>query len=209
MSSAGRPDPADVASSDLAFQHLAIVVDDMRWLIATCFHSSAGDRSRKTARNACPKTSGGVEAFKFRDPKATPWSFWPFPRERRRIAARRGATPFLGIDRSAISVADTAASIAFYESLGLRVAARSLNHWAGASPARWLGRQSSKSPRSRRLERRRISNCCATCERGPPAGRSRRRRHRGDAPRFRFLVPTAEVRGADPDGHRYEIVAPR
>ncbi len=40
---------------------------------------------------------------------------------------RASGNLFLGIDHSAISVADSAASIAFYEGLGLRVAARSLN----------------------------------------------------------------------------------
>ena len=41
--------------------------------------------------------------------------------------ARSTGNLFLGIDHSAISVADSAASIAFYEGLGLQVAARSLN----------------------------------------------------------------------------------
>jgi catechol 2,3-dioxygenase-like lactoylglutathione lyase family enzyme len=56
-----------------------------------------------------PASSGGVTAFKFRSPEGHPLEL---------ISAAAGETP--RIDHSAISVADTAESVAFYAGLGLR-----------------------------------------------------------------------------------------
>ena len=76
-----------------------------------------------------PAWSGGVAAFKFRDPDGHPLEFLHFPPDKAPPAWRgaAGAGPCLGIDHSAIVVADAARSIAHYEGLGLRVAARTLN----------------------------------------------------------------------------------
>jgi catechol 2,3-dioxygenase-like lactoylglutathione lyase family enzyme len=79
-----------------------------------------------------PASSGGVTAFKFRDPECHPLEFLTFP---------AGAVPpiwqknpadvvFQGIDHSAISVSDTERSITFYENLGFAVADRSSNRGA-------------------------------------------------------------------------------
>jgi catechol 2,3-dioxygenase-like lactoylglutathione lyase family enzyme len=51
--------------------------------------------------------------------------------------ARSKSGLFLGIDHSAISVSDSARSVAFYEALGLRTASRSLN--SGCEQARLDG----------------------------------------------------------------------
>lgn len=82
-------------------------------------------------RLRCPLT-GGVRAFKFRDPDGHPLELLQFPdskmssawRDRRRLSGQIG----LGIDHSAISVADAEASAAFYQALGLGVGSRSLNY---------------------------------------------------------------------------------
>jgi catechol 2,3-dioxygenase-like lactoylglutathione lyase family enzyme len=76
-----------------------------------------------------PSSSGGVTAFKFRDPDGHPLELLAFPDGRMPAHWRRRDTGglFLGIDHSAMSVSDTAASIAFYGGLGLRVVARSVN----------------------------------------------------------------------------------
>jgi catechol 2,3-dioxygenase-like lactoylglutathione lyase family enzyme len=77
---------------------------------------------------ALPAASGGVAAFKFRDPEGHPLEL---------IAFSPGAIPplwqttsqdvCLGIDHSAVSVSSTASSLDFYESLGLHRGGGSLN----------------------------------------------------------------------------------
>jgi catechol 2,3-dioxygenase-like lactoylglutathione lyase family enzyme len=107
--------PSDCTAADLIFQHFAVVTSSMR---------EAYDRVRASSpivisRNGpvrLPARSGGVTAFKFRDPDGHPLELIEFPRPQ---------PP--GIDHSAISVADTDRSIAFYEALGLRAASRQIN----------------------------------------------------------------------------------
>ena len=77
-----------------------------------------------------PKTSGGVTAFKFRDPEGHPLELLSFPSDGtpkhwQRINAN---SPFLGIDHSAISVSDSGCSVAFYASLGMSISNTSTNH---------------------------------------------------------------------------------
>ncbi|GJD62508.1 VOC family protein [Methylobacterium frigidaeris] len=126
---AGRPYPGDVPGFSPLFQHCAIIVSDME---AAHARLSAHPGWRPISTNGpvrLPASSGGVTAFKFRDPEGHPLEFLAFPPESMPETWRRpGATdPCLGLDHSAISVAETARSAAFYESLGLRVASRSLN----------------------------------------------------------------------------------
>lgn len=85
---------------------------------------------RKPPRGArLPESSGGVTAFKFRDPDGHPLELAAFPDGK--VPSRWGAQPdaelCLGIDHSAICVSDSERSIAFYEGLGLRISVRSLN----------------------------------------------------------------------------------
>jgi catechol 2,3-dioxygenase-like lactoylglutathione lyase family enzyme len=114
--------PPHVPGWSPLFQHFAIVVDDidaaMRALDATTGWSPISTAGPETL----PANTGGVTAFKFRDPVGHPLELLSIPDEK---SPARG--PFLRIDHSAISVADIARSIAFYEALGFRVANRSLN----------------------------------------------------------------------------------
>ncbi|TXN64832.1 VOC family protein [Methylobacterium sp. WL30] len=85
-----------------------------------------------------PKTSGGVTAYKFRDPDGHPLELIAFPGGP--AAERWQAAPglFLGIDHSAITVTRLEAALAFHAALlGFRVAQRGLN--AGEAQARLDG----------------------------------------------------------------------
>jgi catechol 2,3-dioxygenase-like lactoylglutathione lyase family enzyme len=124
----GRPYPDDVPGWSPLFQHIAIVVSDMAAAharLAAC----PGWRPISTAGPVrLPAASGGVTAFKFRDPEGHPLEFLAFPAGGVPEAWRRaGPDPCLGIDHSAVSVTDTAASLAFYAGLGFTVASRSTN----------------------------------------------------------------------------------
>ena len=72
-----------------------------------------------------PNRAGGVTAVKFRDPDGHPLELLQFP-----DGAARGwpGSGLLGIDHSAVSVADVARSLRFYEAQGLSPGATSLNH---------------------------------------------------------------------------------
>jgi catechol 2,3-dioxygenase-like lactoylglutathione lyase family enzyme len=121
--------PLGSAVTDPLFQHLAIVVADMS-AAYTCLSAQGGWLPISTAGpEQLPASSGGVMAFKFRDPDGHPLELLGFPPERTPAAwqGRRGGDLFLGIDHSAITVADTERSIAFYQRLDLSVAGRSLN----------------------------------------------------------------------------------
>jgi catechol 2,3-dioxygenase-like lactoylglutathione lyase family enzyme len=76
-----------------------------------------------------PESSGGVTAFKFRDPDGHPLELLAFPAGNTppRWQEPRHREIFLGIDHSAICVTDTAVSRVFYEHLGFKVSARSQN----------------------------------------------------------------------------------
>jgi len=133
----GAAYPAGSRSSDLWFQHLAIVVADM----AAAFRQvsalgpdaiSAGGPVRLSPRN------GGVAAFKFRDPDGHPLELIHFPPGQGRATWHNGRPgPFLGIDHSALSVSGTARSLRFYRRLGFRPASRTWNH--GPAQARLDG----------------------------------------------------------------------
>ena len=125
----GRSIPTEATSFDLAFQHLAIVVIDIREayrrLCATAgWHAISVDGPQQL-----PESSGGVTAFKFRDPDGHPLELLAFPSGR--MPAHWLKAPAngycIGIDHSAVSVSDVAASIAFYQALGLAVGSRAFN----------------------------------------------------------------------------------
>jgi catechol 2,3-dioxygenase-like lactoylglutathione lyase family enzyme len=130
----GRPVPADSKSNDGWFQHLAIVVSDMG-------AASARLEARKvqqisTAPQTLPEwneSAAGIKAFYFRDPDEHPLELIFFPPgkgdRRWQEPAAQGAGPFLGIDHTAIAVADTERSLNFYHGLlGFRVVGESLNY---------------------------------------------------------------------------------
>jgi catechol 2,3-dioxygenase-like lactoylglutathione lyase family enzyme len=107
--------PTDRRSNDLWFQHCALVTDD----IAAAHAHLAGFAATPISRQGPQQLPGGIIAFKFRDPDGHPLELIQFPAPPPRTQG--------GIDHSAISVSDTARSIAFYESLGLRLQARQVN----------------------------------------------------------------------------------
>ncbi|WP_294533901.1 VOC family protein [uncultured Rhodoblastus sp.] len=124
----GKSYPADSASPDRWFQHFAIVVSDMDKAYARLQRvgftpiSSGGPVT-------LPPANGFVRAFKFRDPDGHPLELLYFPSgQGRRVWAEGGDRVFLGIDHSAIGVADTERSEAFYEKLlGMGVAYKAVN----------------------------------------------------------------------------------
>jgi catechol 2,3-dioxygenase-like lactoylglutathione lyase family enzyme len=127
--SPGAPYPEDATSSEILFQHFAIVAADMDAAFGR-LSKAAGWRAISSAGpQRLPASSGGVTAFKFRDPEGHPLELLSFPNGEAPPRWRTAALgePCLGIDHSAISVGDAERSIAFYEALGLAIAARSLN----------------------------------------------------------------------------------
>ena len=115
--SAGRPYPPGSTSTDLWFQHLAIVVTDMGHAYQRVM---ANRRFRPISRDGpvrLPETSGGVMAFKFRDHDGHPLELLAFP-ERDVPGPWRGSNgPFLGVDHTAIAVSDPARSVRFFTSV--------------------------------------------------------------------------------------------
>lgn len=126
---AGRPYPGDVPGYSPLFQHCAIIVADMAAAHARLTGHPGWHPISTDGPVRLPASSGGVTAFKFRDPEGHPLEFLAFPADAVPEAWRwsDARDVCLGLDHSAISVAETARSVAFYESLGLRVASRSLN----------------------------------------------------------------------------------
>jgi catechol 2,3-dioxygenase-like lactoylglutathione lyase family enzyme len=127
---AGRPYPPDSTSTDLWFQHLAIVVNDM-----TCAYQRVMDnrRFRPISRQGpvrLPDSSGGVTAFKFRDHDGHPLELLAFPEGRvpGEWLTANGAGSFLGVDHTAIAISDTAISAGFFGSVfGFSTGTRSEN----------------------------------------------------------------------------------
>jgi len=125
----GAPYPRQSSSSDLVFQHLAIVVADMPRAFQRLSTVAGWMPISRDGPQRLPVSSGGVTAFKFRDPEGHPIELLAFPEGG---GSNWPAVPSdeicLGIDHSAISISESAASIAFYENIGLTVTTRSFNH---------------------------------------------------------------------------------
>ena len=119
----GVPYPTDTTAADTIFQHLALVTSDAEaaWERATLAGATPISRDGPVA---LPASSGGVTAIKFRDPDGHPLELLQFPAGTNPVWLGAG---MLGIDHSAIAVADTAASLAFYDAHGLGEGTRTLN----------------------------------------------------------------------------------
>jgi len=197
---AGRPYPRGSRSSDLWFQHLAIVASDMDAAYdRLCRHPGWRPISRQGPQ-LLPPSSGGVRAFKFRDPDGHPLELLWLPQGRG-----------IGIDHSALAVSSTRASLGFYRSLGLHVRTRSLNHGAAQSRLDAL-----------RAARVRVTALRAASTAGPgvellayrPPGRSRRSSVLDLSTDWMTLEAVARGPGRlrkprllrDPDGHRLLIM---
>jgi catechol 2,3-dioxygenase-like lactoylglutathione lyase family enzyme len=125
---AGKPYPCDIAGWNPLFQHIAIVVADMATAYARLSAVQGWSAISTDGPQVLPPSSGGVRAFKFRDPDGHPLELIDFIRGSVPVEwQQKSGTGCLGIDHSAISVSDSAASIAFYRRLGLHRVAGSLN----------------------------------------------------------------------------------
>lgn len=127
----GRPAPADSKSNDRWFQHAAIIVSDMdrayAWLRRhNVEHASPGPQ----VLPAWNPNAGGIAAFYFRDPDGNHLEVLYFPPGKGDPKWQRaGDRLFLGIDHTAIVIADTDASLRFYrDTLGFSVAGASENY---------------------------------------------------------------------------------
>jgi len=119
----GRSYPADATAADLFFQHFAIVTDDAA--IAWKRVQELGAQSISTSGPVLlPPSTGVAAAVKFRDPDGHPLELLQLATDSGRSWT---GTHLLGIDHSAISVADIDASRRFYEALGLSVRGATLN----------------------------------------------------------------------------------
>ncbi len=123
----GAPYPAERDATDPIFQHFAIPVRDMAAAFARIDGVGRGPISRGGPQ-VLPASSGGVSAYKFRDPDGHPLELIAFPGGP--AAARWAEAPglFLGIDHSAITVTDLDAALRVLTGpLGLTIAGRGLN----------------------------------------------------------------------------------
>jgi catechol 2,3-dioxygenase-like lactoylglutathione lyase family enzyme len=126
-----RPIPVDSRSNDRWFQHVAIVVSDMdkayQHLRAHKIkHASTGPQTIPASNQA----AAGIRAFYFKDPDGHHLEIIYFPQGKGdpRWQNTNGKL-FLGIDHTAIVVADTAQSLKFYRDLlGFKLAGESMNY---------------------------------------------------------------------------------
>jgi catechol 2,3-dioxygenase-like lactoylglutathione lyase family enzyme len=124
----GSSYPGDIPGWDPLFQHFAIVVSDMTAVYRNLQALRSWTAISTDGPQILPPSSGGVTAFKFRDPEGHPLEMLAFaPGATPAHWAIRSADSCLGIDHSAISVADTGRSVAFYSGMGLVRTANSLN----------------------------------------------------------------------------------
>jgi catechol 2,3-dioxygenase-like lactoylglutathione lyase family enzyme len=131
---AGRPIPADSRSNDRWFQHSCLVVNSMEAALAALQPAFAAGRiqSISSAPQRLPDwntDAAGIVAYKFRDPEGHPLELLQFPPDKGEARWHVEAPgPLLGIDHSAIGIADTAASCRFYrELLGLSAGGDGVN----------------------------------------------------------------------------------
>jgi len=127
----GRPIPVDSRANDRWFQHIAIIVSDIDRAYQVLRQNRVQHAS--TAPQRLPewnKNAAGISAFYFKDPSGHTLEILHFPPdkgERKWHAASHKL--FLGIDHTAIVVADTETSLKFYHDLlGLRIVGKSENY---------------------------------------------------------------------------------
>lgn len=127
----GRPIPVDSRSNDRWFQHVAITVSDMdrayAWLRQHKVEHASSGPQRLPDWNP---NAGGIRAFYFKDPDGHHLEILQFPPGKGDPSWQRATDKlFLGIDHTAIVVADTDASLQFYrDTLGLKVVGESENY---------------------------------------------------------------------------------
>jgi len=130
----GRPIPTDSRSNDRWFQHSCLVVNSMEAALAALQPAFAAGRIQpiSSAPQRLPDwntDAAGIVAYKFCDPEGHPLELLQFPPDKGDARWHVQALgPLLGIDHSAIGIADTAASCRFYrELLGLSAGGDGVN----------------------------------------------------------------------------------
>jgi catechol 2,3-dioxygenase-like lactoylglutathione lyase family enzyme len=130
MTSKGRPIPPDSRSNDRWFQHIAIVVSDMEQAYQhlrqqQVIHTSPTPQTLPDWNSV----AGGIQSFYFQDPDGHNLELIHFPVGKGNPKWQGyTASLFMGIDHTAIVVADTVASLAFYgDLLGLELQQTSHN----------------------------------------------------------------------------------
>ena len=210
---AGSAYPFKSHSPDLWFQHFAIIVSDMEAAFARLQAAGGFVPISVGGPVVLPASSGGVTAFKFRDPDGHPLELLAFadggaPEKWR---GRTEAGPCLGVDHSAIAVADTGRSEAFYVGmLGLQVSGRSLNKgveqerldgtFNAVVEVTGLGFGEDAGPHVELL-----------CYRVPPTGQAIARTARNDdIAATRLVIETADLEGLADEAveKRMELVSP-
>lgn len=130
LTPAGEPLPADSRSHDRWFQHVAIIVSD----IDQAFARLRAQRVRliSPAPQTLPEwnsAAAGIRALYFKDPDGHALEILQFPPGKGAAKWQRRDALFLGIDHTAIVVADTDESLRFYrDALGLQIAGESENY---------------------------------------------------------------------------------
>ena len=115
----GRPIPADSRSNDLWFQHFAIVVSDMD----KAYQLLRANKVQQTSTNPqripdWNKAAAGIRAFYFKDPDGHNLELIYFPSGKGNPKWQQtNGRLFLGIDHTAIAVADTDHSLQFYRDI--------------------------------------------------------------------------------------------
>jgi catechol 2,3-dioxygenase-like lactoylglutathione lyase family enzyme len=205
-------------ANSTAFQHFAIVVSDIDAAMAR-LRACTGWTSISAGPQKLPAASGGVTAFKFRDPEGHPLEFLQFPAAASPNSTTAARTPVLGIDHTAITVADTARSVSFYAGLGFAVTSTHIN--TGLSQDRLDGLEDARVEVTTlvqpgapppHLELLRYSNTIAESLDAKDARATTLVCHpvENGAPDAAGVgghgsVAGAEQRLSDPDGHRLEL----
>lgn len=123
----GAPYPAERASNDQWFEHVALVAGDIAAVWRT-LERHTPEVITAGGPDLLPPNTGSVSAFKFRDPEGHPLELISFPPGVGDPQWQNGGAGLRGYDHTAIAVTDVERSLAFYQGLlGLRVAGRSLN----------------------------------------------------------------------------------
>src|SRR5262245_43666051 len=129
----GKPVALDSHSNDRWFQHIAIITGDMdrayAWLRQNRVqHVSSAPQTLPTYI----KAAAGIRAFYFEDPDHHPLEILEFPPDqgnRKWHLPAHKTSLFLGIDHTAIVVANSSVSLAFYRDLlGFRAVGESENY---------------------------------------------------------------------------------
>ena len=131
LSPKGKPVAMVSLSNDRWFQHIAIITGDMERAYAWLRHNRVQHLS--SAPQTLPayiKPAAGVRAFYFEDPDHHPLEILEFPSDKGNPKWHRSdGKLFLGIDHTAIAVANTSVSLAFYQDvLGFRAVGESENY---------------------------------------------------------------------------------